>query len=65
MALPIGFAQTVMVRGTPVQIGVKAGGLMITSDMIWLGADVTLVTLPLPLPVPAPTPAGGPRGSGT
>jgi hypothetical protein len=44
MAVPIGFAQTVMVRGTPVEIGVKAGGLTITNDMIWLGADVTLVT---------------------
>jgi len=44
MAVPIGFAQTVMVRRMPVQIGIKAGGLMITSDMIWRGADVTLVT---------------------
>lgn len=64
MAVPIGFAQILMVRGTPVRIGVKAGGVVITSDMIWLGADVTLVTLPLPLPVPAPTPAGGPAGGG-
>ena len=46
VAVPIGFAQTVMVRDTPVQIGVKADGLLITSDMIWLGADVTLATLP-------------------
>ena len=46
VAVPIGFAQTVMVRDTPVQIGVKADGLLITSDMIWLGADVTLATPP-------------------
>lgn len=64
VTVPIGFAQTVMVRGTPVQIGVKASGVVITSDMIWLGADVTLVTLPLPVPVPASTPAGGPTGGG-
>ncbi len=57
VTVPIGFAQTVMVRGTPVQIGVKAGGLMITNDMIWLGADVTLVTLPAP--VPSGTATGG------
>ena len=42
VAVPIGFAQTVMVRDTPVQIGVKADGLLITSDTIWLGADVTV-----------------------
>lgn len=63
VAVPIGFAQTLMVRGTPVEIGVKAGGLMITNDMIWLGAAVTLVTLPLP--APAPPPAGGPTGGGS
>ncbi len=50
VAVPIGFAQTVMVRDTPVQIGVKADGLLITSDMIWLGADVTLATLPPAVP---------------
>jgi hypothetical protein len=54
VAVPIGFAQTVMVRGTPVQIGVKANGFLITSDMIWLGADVTLATLPVPVPAPIP-----------
>lgn len=59
IAVPIGFAQTVMVRDTPVQIGVKADGLLITSDMIWLGADVTLATLPA-----GTAPAGGAAGSG-
>ncbi|HUR20096.1 MAG TPA: hypothetical protein VMZ90_04760 [Vicinamibacterales bacterium] len=52
VAVPIGFAETVMVQGTPVQIGVKADGLQITSDMIWLGADVTLATPPVAVPAP-------------
>jgi hypothetical protein len=61
VAVPIGFAQTVMVRDTPLQIGVKADGLLITSDMIWLGADVTLATLP----VAAPAAAGSAKGGGS
>jgi len=59
VAVPIGFAQTLMVRGTPLEVGVKAGGLMITNDMIWLGADVTLATLPVPVAAPATTAVGG------
>ena len=42
MALPVGFARTLTVRGVPVELGVSAGDLMITKDMIWLGADLTL-----------------------
>lgn len=42
MALPVGFAQTLTVRGIPVELGVSAADLMITNDMIWLGADLTL-----------------------
>lgn len=42
MAVPVGIAPTMTVRGEPVTIGVKVGQLAITRDMIWLGADVTL-----------------------
>ena len=58
VTVPIGFAQTVMVRDVPVKIGVKADGLLITSDMIWLGADVTLDTLPATASPPAGTTKG-------
>ena len=61
VAVPIGFAQTVMIRDTPVQIGIKAGTLLITSDMIWLGADVTLATLPAPVPAPPTVPTSSRR----
>lgn len=40
--LPVGIARTLMVRGTPVDLDVKAGGLTITKDMIWLAADVNV-----------------------
>ncbi|MEO6221887.1 MAG: hypothetical protein ABIP90_01455 [Vicinamibacterales bacterium] len=42
MALPVGFAQTLTVRGIPVALGVSAGDLVITSDMIWFGAQITM-----------------------
>jgi hypothetical protein len=42
VAVPVGIAPTMTVRGEPVTIGVKVGQLAITPDMIWLGADVTL-----------------------
>jgi hypothetical protein len=42
MAVPVGIAPTMVVRGEPVTIGVKVSELAITTDMIWLGADVSL-----------------------
>ncbi len=42
MAIPVGIAPTMTVRGAPVRIGVEVGRLAITEQMIWLGADVTL-----------------------
>jgi hypothetical protein len=43
MALPVGIAQTMAVRDTPVTIDVTDGGLTITDRMIWLGANATLL----------------------
>jgi hypothetical protein len=42
VAVPVGIAPTMTVRGEPVTIAVKLGQLAITPEMIWLGADVTL-----------------------
>ncbi len=42
LALPVGIATTMDVRGTPVTMDVTDGGLTITSRMIWLGANATL-----------------------
>jgi hypothetical protein len=42
MAVPVGIAPTMMVRGQPVTVGVKVGQLAITEHVIWLGADVTI-----------------------
>lgn len=42
MAVPVGIAPTMTVRGEPVTIGVKVGNLAITEHMVWLGADVEL-----------------------
>jgi hypothetical protein len=47
MAVPVGIAPTMTVRGQPVTIEVKVGSLAITEHMIWLGADVALGTAPL------------------
>jgi hypothetical protein len=43
LALPVGIARTMEVRGTPVTMDVTDGGLTITGQMIWLGANATLV----------------------
>jgi hypothetical protein len=43
LALPVGIAQTMAVRGTPITIDVADAGLTITDRMIWLGANVTLM----------------------
>ncbi len=42
LAIPVGIAPTMTVRGEPLTIDVKVGKLAITEQMIWLGADVAL-----------------------
>lgn len=42
LALPVGIARTMDVRGTPVTMDVTDGGLTISDQMIWLGANATL-----------------------
>ncbi len=42
MAIPVGIAPTMTVRGGPVTFAVNVGSLAITEHMIWLGADVAL-----------------------
>jgi hypothetical protein len=49
VAVPVGIAPTMTVRGESVTIGVKVGQLAITHDMVWLGADVTLSQPPVGL----------------
>lgn len=46
MAIPVGIAPTMTVRGEPITIAVKVGSLAITEYMIWLGADVDLGPAP-------------------
>jgi hypothetical protein len=46
MAVPVGIAPTMTVRGEPMTIDVKVGNLAITEHMIWLGADVVLGSAP-------------------
>jgi hypothetical protein len=48
MAIPVGIAPTMTVRGEPITIAVKVGKLAITESMLWLGADVALATVPGP-----------------
>ena len=50
MAVPVGIAPTMNVRGKPLTIGVTLGHLAITEHMIWLGADVTLGEAAVPAP---------------
>ena len=40
MAIPVGIAPTMDVRGEPVTLGITVGGLAITEHVIWLGADI-------------------------
>lgn len=42
MAIPVGIAPTMTVRGEPMTIAAKVASLAITEHMIWLGADVAL-----------------------
>jgi hypothetical protein len=40
MAIPVGIAPTMEVRGEPVTLDIAVGGMAITEHVIWLGADV-------------------------
>jgi hypothetical protein len=62
VALPVGIASTLTVRGTPVTFGGTAGSLTITDEMIWLGANVTLAAPDLPELRKVQTPPLSPRG---
>lgn len=42
MALPVGVHSTMLVRGEPVALGVRVGGLRISPHAIWLGAYVSV-----------------------
>lgn len=59
LALPVGVEPTLMVRGQPVALDIRVGGLAITERMIWLGAEVALATSP---PAGAPTAGIHPPG---
>jgi len=40
MAIPVGIATTLEVRGEPITLEITVGGLAITEHVIWLGVDV-------------------------
>jgi hypothetical protein len=42
--IPVGLAETLTVRGQPVTVAAKVGGLAITEHMLWLGAEVRLAS---------------------
>lgn len=42
LALPVGIEPAVRVQGKLVELSIKVGGLAVTKEMIWLGADVVL-----------------------
>ena len=42
VALPVGIEPTMRVRGEPVALGIRVGGLAITPHAIWLGAHVSV-----------------------
>lgn len=50
--LPIGLASSLTIREMPVQVSVTDGDLAVTGAMIWLGADIDLVTGDLPVLTP-------------
>jgi hypothetical protein len=71
LAVPVGIAPEMTVRGRPVALEIKVAGLAITEDMIWLGAELKVdlpkdaakalsgggpKDAPPPAPVPAATP---------
>jgi hypothetical protein len=42
VAIPVGVEPTLEVRGEPMALGIRLGDLVITDQMIWLGADVSM-----------------------
>jgi hypothetical protein len=42
VAVPVGIEPRMEVRGQTVDLAIKLGGLAITEEMIWLGADLAL-----------------------
>jgi hypothetical protein len=42
LAVPVGIEPTMMVRGEPVALAIKVGGLTITEHSFWLGAHVSV-----------------------
>ncbi|MGE5126198.1 MAG: hypothetical protein ACM3PV_07905 [Betaproteobacteria bacterium] len=42
MAIPVGVEPTMSVHGTPVALEIRVGGLAITPQALWLGADVSV-----------------------
>jgi hypothetical protein len=42
VAVPVGIEPTMVVRGQPVVLGIRVGGLAITEHAIWLGAHVSV-----------------------
>jgi hypothetical protein len=60
MAVPLGIEPTMEVQGRQVALGIKIGELAITSDMIWLGANVSVGVTPSPKPTPQATPTPAP-----
>ena len=42
VAIPVGLEPTLEVRGAPLALGIRVGDLVITDEMIWLGAHVSM-----------------------
>jgi len=60
--LPIGLASSLTIRETPVHVVVTDGGLTVTGDMIWLGANIDLDTGDLQVLTPGRSARPSPRG---
>jgi hypothetical protein len=63
MAVPVGIAPTMQVRGQPVELTIKVGELAITERMIWLGADVRIEMPVAAEPAPSASPPVTSAGS--
>jgi hypothetical protein len=63
MAVPVGIAPTMQVRGQPVELTIKVGELAITKRMIWLGADVRIEMPVAAEPAPSASPPVTSAGS--
>jgi len=63
-ALPVGVEPTLMVRGTPIAIGIRLDDLAVTEEAFWIGAHVTLAPrVGAAAHPPAPSAARGPRAT--